>query len=462
MEILVLAGGLIAGAFIGWMMAVYRSKSESKEGETTIRVYEEKIRDASNEIDVLKDELKRERDKVMTLSNRLTGNQTEYRYMEKRLEEQREEIEHIQEKFYLEFKNLANQIFDEKSKKFTDQNKVNIESLLTPLGERISAFEKKVESSTKESLEWNAALKEQIAGLRDLNLNMTKEAENLTKALKGDSKTMGGWGEIILESILEKSGLEKNREYFVQQRYKTEEGKRLQPDVVVKLPEDKNIIIDSKVSLVAYEKYVNENDGKEVYLKNHLQSIRSHLKSLDLKTYQKLYNIKGLDFVLMFVPIEPAFSLAIQSEPALFNEAYEKNIVIVSPATLIATLRTIANIWKNEYQNRNALEIARQGGDLYDKFVAFSEDLKSVGKQIDTTQRVYTDAMRKLVDGKGNLISRAERIKALGAKTSKVMDERLVERAREIEKLHQPDQLKIEIPSEEEEKEEEKSNGDNA
>jgi len=435
MDILLLLGGIVIGALVGWMTAYYKFKSESRDNDTALRVYEERIKDLSKELEVQKDELKRERDKVMTLSNRLTGNQAEYRHMEKRLSEQREEIDNIQEKFYIEFKNLANQIFDEKSKKFTEQNRTNLENLLTPLGKKISEFEQKVERTSKENLEWNAALREQISSLKEQNLNITKEAENLTKALKGDSKTMGGWGEIILESILEKSGLVKNREYFVQEQYTTDDGKRLQPDVVVKLPENKNIIIDSKVSLVAYERYVNESEGKDVYLKNHIKSIRNHLKSLDIKTYQKLYSIQGLDFVLMFIPIEPAFSLAIQSEPGLFNEAYDKNIVIVSPATLIATLRTIANIWKNEYQNRNALEIARQGGDLYDKFVAFSEDLKSVGKHIDTTQRVYTDAMKKLVDGKGNLVSRAQRIKELGAKTSKVLDTRLIEDSEEIKNI---------------------------
>ncbi len=431
MEILLLLGGIVIGVLIGWVISFYKYKSESTDNNTALGVYHERIKDLTNELENQKDELRRERDKVMTLSNRLTGNQAEYRHMEKRLTEQRQEIDHIQKKFYDEFKNLANQIFDEKSKKFTDQNKINIQAILDPLGKKIAEFERKVERNTKESLEWNAALREQITGLRDLNIMITKEAENLTRALKGDSKTMGGWGEIILESILEKSGLEKNREYFVQERYTTDEGKRLQPDVVVKLPENKNIIVDSKVSLVAYERYVNEPEGKEVYLKNHIQSIRNHLKSLDIKTYQKLYSIQGLDFVLMFIPIEPAFSLAIQSEPGLFNEAYDKNIVIVSPATLIATLRTIANIWKNEYQNRNALEIARQGGDLYDKFVAFSEDLKTVGKNIDNTQKVYSDAMNKLVDGRGNLISRAQRIKELGVKTSKVLDERLIEKSKD-------------------------------
>jgi DNA recombination protein RmuC len=225
--------------------------------------------------------------------------------------------------------------------------------------------------------------------------------------------------------------LEKGREYFVQERHKTEEGRRIQPDVIVKLPDSKNIIVDSKVSLVAYERYVNEDEGKETYLKNHIQSIKNHLRDLDVKEYQKLYHLDGLDFVLMFVPIEPAFSLAIQHDPGLFTDAYDRNIVIVSPATLIATLRTIANIWRNEYQNRNALEIARQGGDLYDKFVGFIEDLKGVGKQIDGTQKTYSEAMKKLVEGKGNLVSRAQRIKELGLKTSKNMDSRLIERSKQ-------------------------------
>jgi len=433
MEILFLFGGVVLGGLIIWLIAYYKFKSESKDNDTALIVYEQRIRDLNQEQENHKTELKRERDKVITLSNRLASSQSEFRFMEQRLSEQKEEIEHIQGKFYAEFKNLADQIFEEKSKKFTDQNKTSLEAMLKPLGEKISDFEKKVERNNQASLEWNSALREQIAGLRDLNLQITREAENLTKALKGESKTMGGWGEVILESILEKSGLQKGREYFVQERYTTDEGKRLQPDVVIKLPDDKNIIIDSKVTLVDYERYVNQSDEKSIHLKNHIQSIRRHLKSLDTKTYQKLYQIDGLDFVLMFIPIEPAFSLAIQHEPALFNEAYDRNIVIVSPATLIATLRTIANIWKNEYQNRNALEIARQGGDLYDKFVGFAEDLKAVGKHIDVTQKVYVDAMKKLVDGKGNLVSRAQRIKELGANTSKLIDKKLLKQSEENE-----------------------------
>ena len=436
MEILILLGGVVIGGLVIWLIAYYKFKSEARASETDIVVYEKQLASLKHELENKENDLKTERDKVLALNSELGRSQSDFRHMEQRLAEQKKEIENIQEKFYNEFKNLANQIFEEKSKKFTSQNKESLELLLKPLGQKITEFEKKVERSNQASLEWNVKLREQISGLKEMNLLITKEAENLTKALKGDSKIMGTWGEVILESILEKSGLQKGREYFIQESYNTSEGKRLQPDVVVKLPDDKNIIVDSKLSLVGYEKYVNESENKEnreSYLRSHIQSIRNHLKSLDTKSYQKLYQIEGLDFVLMFIPIEPAFSLAIQHEPSLFNEAYDKNIVIVSPATLIATLRTIARIWKNEYQNRNTLEIARQGGDLYDKFVTFMEDLKLVGKHIEITRKVYVDAMKKLVEGKGNLVSRAERIKELGAKTSKMMDRKLIERAKEKE-----------------------------
>ena len=436
MEILILLGGVVIGGLVIWLIAYYKFKSEARASETDIVVYEKQLASLKHELENKENDLKTERDKVLALNSELGRSQSDFRHMEQRLAEQKKEIENIQEKFYNEFKNLANQIFEEKSKKFTSQNKESLELLLKPLGQKITEFEKKVERSNQASLEWNVKLREQISGLKEMNLLITKEAENLTKALKGDSKIMGTWGEVILESILEKSGLQKGREYFIQESYNTSEGKRLQPDVVVKLPDDKNIIVDSKLSLVGYEKYVNESENKEnreSYLRSHIQSIRNHLKSLDTKSYQKLYQIEGLDFVLMFIPIEPAFSLAIQHEPSLFNEAYDKNIVIVSPATLIATLRTIASIWKNEYQNRNALEIARQGGDLYDKFVTFMEDLKLVGKHIEITRKVYVDAMKKLVEGKGNLVSRAERIKELGAKTSKMIDRKLIERAKEKE-----------------------------
>ena len=299
------------------------------------------------------------------------------------------------------------------------------------------------EKSNKESLLWNTALKTQIESLAELNKRINKEAENLTKALKGETKTQGYWGEFILQSILEKSGLVKDREYFVQESITSEDGRRYQPDVIVKLPDDKHIIIDAKVSLVAYERYVNEDnkEAKAVALKLHIQSIRRHMKQLSDKDYQKLEAIEGLDFVLLFIPIEPAFSLAVQNDQELFNDAYSANIVVVSPTTLIATLRTIANIWKNEHQNQNALEIARQSGNLYDKFVGFSNDLIKVGKAMDSAKGSYEDAMNKLTTGSGNLVKRVESIKKLGAKTSKILDAKLLDRA---DGFDAPDQKVIE------------------
>ncbi|MCC7095433.1 MAG: DNA recombination protein RmuC, partial [Ignavibacteriaceae bacterium] len=257
--------------------------------------------------------------------------------------------------------------------------------------------------------------------------------KNLTEALKGQSKTQGNWGEFILESILEKSGLVKGREYVVQESLTSESGKRLQPDVIIKLPENKSIVVDSKVSLIGYEKYISEEDEhqKQLGLREHINSIRSHIKNLSGKNYQNLYQLESLDFVLMFMPIEPAFALAVQNDQAIFNDAFEMNIVIVSPSTLLATLRTISSIWRQENQNKNALEIARQSGDMLDKFTAFVEDLLTVGKGLISVKDNYDKAMNKLTDGRGNLISRAEKIKELGAKTSKSLPPAILNRAKE-------------------------------
>ena len=431
MEILFVLTGIIVGAVAAWFIAKYKYEGELNSDNSALQIAEERVKVFSDEVTSLKAELEKERGKVIDLNNSLSRTEADYRNLQEKLQDQKTEIEKLQEKFSLEFKNLANEIFEEKSKKFTDQNKSNIGELLSPLKEKITDFEKKVDQSNKENLQNNSALREQLKQLKDLNHQITKEAENLTKALKGESKTQGNWGEFILESILEKSGLSKGREYEVQESFTNEEGKRYQPDVVVKLPDNKNIIIDSKVTLVAYERFVNEEQESEkaAQLKMHIQSVRKHIKDLSDKNYQNLYGVEGLDFVLMFIPVEPAFSLAVQHDAELFTDAYDKNIVIVSPSTLIATLRTISNIWKNEYQNRNALEIARQGGALYDKFTAFSEDLIKVGKALNTTQDSYKDAMNKLVEGKGNLISRVENIRKLGAKTSKVIAPKLIERS---------------------------------
>ncbi len=433
MEIIWLISGVILGGLVGWFMAKSRSNASSNEGEiqNKLQLAEERYNMIAQELTEVKPELSRERDKSLELSNQLTQVTTEHKNLEIKLEEQKEELEKLNERFAHEFKNLANEIFEEKSKKFTEQNKTNIHDLLNPLKEKIGEFQKKVEDSNKEGAERNASLVQQIKHLSDLNKQITKEAENLTKALKGDSKAQGNWGEVILERILEKSGLEKGREYETQVSETGEDGKRYQPDVVIKLPDNKHIIIDSKVSLTAYERFVNEEreDEQLAQLKLHITSIKAHVKGLSEKSYQNLYGLDGLDFVLLFIPIEPAFTLAVQNDPELFNDAYSKNIVIVSPTTLIATMRTIASIWKQEYQNKNAIEIARQGGALYDKFQSFTEDLISIGKHLNGTQKAYQESMKKLSEGSGNLVKRAESLKKLGAKASKQMDERLLNRS---------------------------------
>jgi DNA recombination protein RmuC len=369
----------------------------------------------------LQSEIKLERDKSEKLNAENSSLKSDYSNLQQKLNEQRAEIEELQQRFVKEFENLANKIFEEKSAKFTEQNKEKLSEILNPLKEKISDFEKKVEETNKESIDRFSSLRQQLSMLKDLNQQITQEAKNLTEALKGQTKTQGNWGEFILESILEKSGLVKGREYSVQESLTTESGKRYQPDVIINLPENKSIIIDSKVSLVAYERYISSEDEteKEKALRDHIISIRSHLKNLSSKNYQSLYNLNSLDFVLMFMPIEPAFALAVQNDADLFNDAFEMNIVIVSPSTLLATLRTIASIWRQENQNRNAMEIARQAGALYDKFVNFYNDLLDVGKKLDAAKDSYEEAMKKVHDGRGNLIAGVEKMKQLGAKASK-------------------------------------------
>ncbi|MDA9775416.1 DNA recombination protein RmuC, partial [Algibacter sp.] len=323
-------------------------------------------------------------------------------------------------------------ILDEKSEKFTLQNKENIKNILNPLQEKIKVFEEKVDLTQKESISMHSALKEQLLGLKDLNQQMTKEATNLTRALKGDSKMQGNWGELVLERVLEKSGLEKDREYFVQQNFTREDGSRVLPDVVLHLPDGKIMIIDSKVSLTDYERLVNaDDDDKAKFLKAHVNSIRKHVDQLSDKNYQDLYDIESPDFVLMFIPIEPAFAVVVNEDNSIYNRAFEKNIVIVTPSTLLATLRTIDSMWNNEKQQQNAIEIARQAGALYDKFEGLVVDLTGVGKKIDAAKSDYSSAMNKLVEGRGNLITSVEKLKKMGAKAKKSLPEAIIKRAEE-------------------------------
>lgn len=385
------------------------------------------VKDKSN----LESELQAERVKVIDLTTALSSLRSDYSNLQQKLSEQKAEIEEVREKFIKEFENLANKIFEEKSSKFTEQNKSNLDQILKPLSEKIKDFEKKVEDVYVTDSKERAGLIQQIKILHELNQQMSKDANNLTSALKGQSKTQGNWGEFILESILEKSGLVKGREYVVQESITAESGRRFQPDVIINLPENKSIIIDSKVSLVGYEKFISSEDEheKQLGLREHINSIRSHIKNLSGKNYQNLYQLESLDFVLMFMPIEPAFAFAVQNDASLFSEAFEKNIVIVSPTTLLATLRTIASIWRQESQNKNAVEIARQSGEMLDKFTAFVDDLISVGKGLVSTKDNYDKAMNKLTEGRGNLISRSEKIKKLGAKTTKALPTSVVNRS---------------------------------
>jgi DNA recombination protein RmuC len=376
-----------------------------------------------------KENIRNEKD---CLAIQLSKKEVDFENLWERNKEQKEEVEKLQEKFTKEFENLANKILEEKSNKFTEQNKENMKNILSPLQDKIQLFEKKVEDTHKESIDYHAALRQQILGLREMNIQMSKETINLTKALKGDSKMQGNWGELVLERVLEKSGLEKGREYEVQQSHTTEDGNRVFPDVVINLPDGKKMVVDSKVSLTAYEKYINEDDdeaAKTRYLKEHVNSIRLHVEQLGNKNYQDLYQIESPDFVLLFIPMEPAFAIALNEDTSLYNKAFEKNIVIVTPSTLLATLRTIDSMWANQKQQENAFEIARQAGALYDKFEGFVSDLIKIGKKIDESKVEYQGAMNKLVDGKGNLITSVEKLKKMGAKAKKALPESILKRA---------------------------------
>jgi len=327
-----------------------------------------------------------------------------------------------------EFQNLANKILEEKSLKFTEQNQQNIGQVLKPLREQLGDFRRKVEDVYEKESKDRISLFHEIKHLKDLNQKISDDAVNLTNALKGQTKTQGTWGEVILERVLEESGLHNGREYETQGSFTSAEGKRLRPDVIVHLPEGKDIIIDSKVSLTAYERYCSsDNDNqRQIALKEHITSLKAHIKGLSVKNYEDLPDIKSLDFVLLFVPIESAFITAVENDRNIFREAFDKNIIVVSPTTLLATLKTVHNIWRYEYQNLNALEIAEKAGSLYDQFVLFVQSMDDIGDKLGKATDAYQTARKRLVDGKGNLVGRTEKLKKLGAKAKKSLDDKLV------------------------------------
>jgi DNA recombination protein RmuC len=340
------------------------------------------------------------------------------------LNEAREQLKH-------EFQNLAQRIFEEKSNRFSDQNRASLGQLINPLREQLGDFKKRVEDVYDKESRDRAALQAEINHLKELNQRIGKEALNLTRALKGDSKIRGNWGEVVLERVLEASGLAKGREYEVQVSCSDPQGKRYQPDVIVRLPEGKDVIIDAKVSLKDYEAFFNSEDPaeKEKALRAHIEALRTHLRQLAAKDYQSLEGVRSLDFVLMFIPVEAAFLAAVEKDAGIFGEAFEKNIMLVSPSTLLVTLRTIQNIWRYEYQNHYALEIAKRAGGLYDKFVGFIESLEEIGNQLDKAKAAFRIAFDRLVSGRGNLVRRTQELKAMGVKATKELPPRIVELA---------------------------------
>ena len=419
----------IASIFIGLFLGKNFTRLKFEKKQATLEERNTILSDSFHEIteDLKKSQL--EKEALIATKTRLG---TELKNSELKLVENKKELDKIQEKFTKEFENLANKILDEKSSKFTEQNKLNITSILNPLKEKIEVFEKKVSESQKESIGMHSALKEQLNSLKNLNIQMSKEAINLTKALKGDSKTQGDWGETQLEILLEKANLVKDIHFTTQGGYRDEDGGLKKPDFIINLPDNRHLIVDSKVSLTNYEAYFNEENEKQkgVYLKKHIESIRKHIKELSDKKYESLYEINSPDYVLMFVPIEPAYLLALSNNNQLYLEALDKNVVLVSTSTLLATLSTVSSMWRQENQKKNVLEIANQAGRLYDQFVNLTDDLIKVGNQLKTVQGSYDISMKKLT-GKGNLIKKVEKIKELGAKTSKIMNKNLLDRASE-------------------------------
>ncbi len=422
--------GLITGGLMLWLFYRFIAKSKTD-------LLNEKIQLLNEHLASSQEQLAKKEKELFELHGTLSACKSDYNHLKDKFEEQKKEVNSLHDKFSVEFKNLANEILEEKSKKFTEQNKLNLSEILKPLGEKIKDFEKKVEETYDKEAQQRFSLKEEVKRLAELNQQVSKEAQNLARALKGDSKTQGNWGEVILESILERSGLVKNREYFIQPSYTDDSGKRFQPDVVVSYPGDRSIVIDSKVSLVAYEKFAasETQEEREKALKEHLQSVKTHILNLSGKNYQDLYELSGLDFVMLFMPVEPAYYLAIQQDAELWNYAYDRRILLISPTNLIAALKMIESMWRQEYQSQNAQLIAQKSGDLYDKFVGLVEDLIDVGNKLRSTRNAYESSMKKLSEGKGNLVKRSHEIKELGLKTKKDLPKGLLERAEKEDEL---------------------------
>lgn len=431
MEILYLLIGLLTGASIG---VLYSKNKASKNSSPTdlINFVSKDLYDSEKERSEKVELTNRDQEeRIGNLKADVSSKNTLIETLQLKIEEERKRLVEQQEHLQTQFENRANQILEKKSEKFAEQNQKSIDQILKPLGEKIKSFEKSVNDKYEKDQTSRAGLATQIKMLQEANQKISQEALNLTNALKGDSKIQGDWGELQLEVLLEKSGLNKGIHFRTQNSLKDEEGNEKRPDCIIDLPDNKNLIIDSKVSLTAYERYVNAADDlqQQAYLKQHLESLKKHIKDLASKDYPNLYSINAPDYVLMFIPVEAALSTALQEDPEIFNLGLNKNIILVSTSTLMATMRTVSFIWQQENQKKNVLEIARQSGALYEKFIGFTSDLEGVGKAIEQANKKYEAAQNKLVNGRGNLITSVEKIKKLGAKTNKSISQDLLDKS---------------------------------
>ncbi len=435
MGILLLIIGLVAGFFIGFLF-----KKTNNPPQLTVENNEENLKievaTLSTRLESAIENYKEQKESIESLSHQKNELLTENaqlkeanQNLEAKLKEHKLEVDQLQKKFALEFENIANKLLKQNTTDFAEANQKRLSEILNPLKENIKTFEQKVEEKYVKEVKERSALMTEVKTLSELNQQMREDAQSLTKALKGDSKAQGNWGELILEKILESSGLIKGEEYNTEDYYTNQEGGGSRLDVIIKLPDEKQIIIDSKVSITAYTNYINseDEDEKASQIKAHLTSVKSHIDILSKKDYSQIPGLNTPDFVLMFMPSEPSFSFTLQNDSNIYNYAWDKKIVIVSPTTLLATLKTVASVWKQERQTKNALEIARQSGALYDKFVGFMTDLEKIDKGLKSSQEAYNGAINKLKSGSGNLIGRAEKIRILGAKTSKQIDTKYLE-----------------------------------
>ncbi len=422
---------LILAAVVGALLALILLNARQRKLRTELAVMRERYQSSQSQLDT---ESKKNQELLQlqnSLSGQVEGLKANNKHLNEKLTGEQKRLEDIHQKLQADFEVLAQRIFEEKSQKFARQNESKLGDLLKPLGEKISDFQKKVEATNEADIRRSTALESQLKQLKELNQKITEEAHSLTRALRGDSKSQGNWGEMQLARILELAGLQKDVHYAREQSYRSESGNLQRLDYIINLPEGRHLILDSKVSLSAYSRYFDSDDeaDRQKYLREHLSSIHGHLKGLSERNYQNLYGINPPDYVMMFIANEPALTIALQEDPGLYEKALQQNIALVSSTTLLATLRTVSYIWQQDKRQKNAEEIARQAGALYDKFVVFAEDFRKLGDHLEKAQSTYDKSFARLTDGKGNLVRRTEQIKELGAKTSKNQDSNLLDKA---------------------------------